>query len=74
MSGYVSANREAIIQVAIVGDNKRVKSIRAIIDTGFTEDLTLPRTVVDELEFTLRGFQRVVLGDASLQYFEMWRC
>jgi predicted aspartyl protease len=52
MSGYVNANWEAIIQVAIVDDNKRLKSVRAIIDTGFTRDLTLPRTVIDELGFT----------------------
>lgn len=72
MSGYVNANREAIIQVAIVGDNKQLKSVRAIIDTGFTGDLTLPRNMIDELGFTLRGFQRVILGDGSTQYFEMF--
>lgn len=72
MSGYVNTNREAIIQIAIAGDNKKLKSVRAIIDTGFTGDLTLPRNVVDELGFTLRGFQRVILGDGSLQYFEMF--
>ena len=72
MSGYVNTNREAIIQIAITGDNKRLKSVRAIIDTGFTGDLTLPRNVIDELGFTLRGVQRVILGDGSLQYFEMF--
>ncbi|MBW4444567.1 MAG: clan AA aspartic protease [Plectolyngbya sp. WJT66-NPBG17] len=72
MTGYVNTNREAIIQIAIVGDSKRLKSVRAIIDTGFTGDLTLPRTIIDELGFTLRGFQRVILGDGSLQYFEMF--
>jgi len=72
MSGYVNTNREAIVQIAIVGDNKRLKNVRAIIDTGFTGDITLPRNVIDELGFTLRGFQRVILGDGSLQYFEMF--
>ena len=72
ISGYVNANREAIIQVAIVGDSKELKSVRAIIDAGFTGDLTLPRDVIDQLGFTLRGFQRVILGDGSLQYFEMF--
>jgi clan AA aspartic protease len=72
MSGYVNTNREAIIQIALTGDNKRLKSVKAIIDTGFTGDLTLPRNVTDELGFTLRGFQRVILGDGSLQYFEMF--
>ena len=72
MSGYVNVNREAIIQVAIVGDSKQLKSVKAIIDTGFTGDLTLPRNVIDELGFPLRGFQRVILGDGSIQYFEMF--
>lgn len=47
ISGYVNANREATIQVVIVGDSKRLKSVSAIIDTGFTGDLTLPRNVID---------------------------
>ena len=72
MSGYVNVNREAIIQLVIVGDSKQLKSVKAIIDTGFTGDLTLPRNVIDELGFTLRGFQRVILGDGSIQYFEMF--
>jgi clan AA aspartic protease len=72
MSGYVNVNREAIIQVAIVGDSKQLKSVRAIIDTGFTGDLTLPKNAIDELGFTLRGLQRIVLGDGSIQYFEMF--
>ncbi|WP_219898691.1 clan AA aspartic protease [Phormidesmis priestleyi] len=55
-----------------MGDSKQLKSVRAIIDTGFTGDLTLPRDVIDQLGFTLRGFQRVILGDGSLQYFEMF--
>ncbi|MCU0565757.1 MAG: clan AA aspartic protease [Oculatellaceae cyanobacterium Prado106] len=71
MLGYVNTNREAILQIAIVGDNKKLQSVRAIIDTGFTGDLTLPRTVVDELGFTLRGIQRVTLADGNSQYFEI---
>jgi clan AA aspartic protease len=72
MSGYVNTNREAILQIAIVGDNKNLKSIKAVIDTGFTGDLTLPKTAIDDLGFTLRGFQKVTLGDGSNQYFDMY--
>jgi clan AA aspartic protease len=71
MSGYVNTNREAIIQIAIVGSNKRLKSLRAIIDTGFSGDLTLPRDLINELGFTLIGSQRVILGDGSTRYFDM---
>jgi len=72
MLGSVNANREAIFQVAIVGDNKRLKSIKAVIDTGFTGDLTVPKAVIEELGFGLRGIQEVVLGDGSTQFFEMY--
>ncbi len=71
MSGYVNDSREAILQIALVGDSKRLKSVRAIIDTGFTGDLTVPKSVIDELGFTIRGFQEVILADGSRQYFEM---
>lgn len=71
MSGRVNASREAIIQVAIVGDNKQLRSVRAVIDTGFTGDLTLPKAIIDELGLTIRGIQEVILGDGSLQEFEM---
>lgn len=71
MSGYVNDSREAILQIALVGDGKRLKSVRAIIDTGFTGDLTVPKSVIDELGFTMRGFQEVILADGSRQYFEM---
>ncbi len=71
MSGYVNGNREAIIQIALVGDNNALKSVKAIIDTRFTGDLTLPRAIIDELDFPLRGFQEVILGYSSIQYFKM---
>ncbi len=71
MSGYVNDNREAILQIALVGDGKQLKSVRAIIDTGFTGDLTVPRHVIDELGFAIRGFQEVILADGSRHYFEM---
>ncbi|MGG6270420.1 MULTISPECIES: hypothetical protein [unclassified Leptolyngbya] len=72
MTGRVNANREAILQIAIVGDNKRLRSIRAVINTGFTGDLTLPRAIIDELQFTLQGIQEGILGDGSIQDFEMY--
>ncbi|BAU12951.1 hypothetical protein LEP3755_34870 [Leptolyngbya sp. NIES-3755] len=72
MIGRVNSNREAIIQIAIVGNNKQLRSVRAVIDTGFTGDLTLPKAIVDELEFPIRGIQEVILGDGSIQDFEMY--
>jgi clan AA aspartic protease len=70
--GSVNANREAIIQIAVLNDRKQTKGIKAVIDTGYTGDLMLPRSIVDELGLTLRGIQDAVLGDGSIKIFEMY--
>jgi len=53
--GNVNANREAIIQIAVLGDYKNIKSVKAVIDTGYTGDLMLSRAIINELGLTLRG-------------------
>lgn len=70
--GNVNTNREAIIQIAVLSDSKQIKSVRAVIDTGYTGDLMLPRAIVNELGLTLRGIQDAILGDGSLKIFEMY--
>ena len=70
--GSVNANREAIIQIAVLSDRKQSKSINTIIDTGYTGNLMLPRAIVSELGLTLRGIQDAILGDGSLTLFEMY--
>jgi clan AA aspartic protease len=70
--GRVNANREAIIQIAVLGNGKQVKSVSPVIDTGYTGDLMLPRQLVIELDLTLRGIQDAILGDGSLKMFEMY--
>jgi clan AA aspartic protease len=70
--GIVNANREAIVQIAILSDRKQTKGIKAVIDTGYTGDLMLPRVIVDELGLTLRGIQNAILGDGSIKMFEMY--
>ncbi len=70
--GSVNTNREAVIQIAVLSDSKQVKSVRPVIDTGYTGDLMLPRTTINELGLTFRGIQDAILGDGSLKLFEMY--
>jgi clan AA aspartic protease len=70
--GSVNANREAIVQIAVLGDTKQVKSVRAVVDTGYTGDLMLPKEIINELGLILRGIQDAVLGDGSIKMFEMY--
>ncbi len=44
--GYVNANREAIIKLAVLGENKQNQGIKAVIDTGYTGFLTLPSAII----------------------------
>jgi clan AA aspartic protease len=70
--GSVNGNREAIVQIAVLGNSKQVESVRPVIDTGYTGDLMLPRAIVNELGLTLRGIQDAILGDGSLKMFKMY--
>ena len=70
--GSVNANREAMIQIAVLSESKQPKSVRTIIDTGYTGDLMLPGAIVKALGLTLRGIQSAILGDGSLKMFEMY--
>jgi clan AA aspartic protease len=70
--GSVNTNREAVIQIAVLSDSKRIKAVRSVIDTGYTGDLMLPRAIVDELGLFLQAIQDATLGDGSLTSFEMY--
>jgi predicted aspartyl protease len=48
MQGYVNKNCEATILV-VVRHNAKLKSINAVIDTGFTGFLSLPNDIITEL-------------------------
>jgi clan AA aspartic protease len=70
--GYVNANREAIIQLAVFGENKQKQGIKAIIDTGYTGCLTLPSSVIKTLGLTWYMQQEGILGDGSLCMFNVY--
>jgi predicted aspartyl protease len=48
MQGYVNQRCEAVISVAVRGGNK-IKSVNAVIDTGFNGFLRLPISIIIEL-------------------------
>ena len=70
--GSVNVSREAIIEIAVLSDNKQIKRVRAVVDTGYTGDLILSRAIVNELGLTIRGIQDAILGDGSFTMFEMY--
>jgi clan AA aspartic protease len=70
--GNVNTNREAIIQLEVLGENKQQQGIRAVIDTGYTGYLTLPSVVITTLGLTWYMQQEGILGDGSLCMFNVY--
>ena len=70
--GNVNASREAIVQLAVLGENQQNQGIKAVIDTGYTGFLTLPSDVIMTLGLTWYMQQEGVLGDGSLCMFNVY--
>jgi clan AA aspartic protease len=70
--GNVNTSREAVIQLAVMGENKQKQGIRAVIDTGYTGFLTLPSTIITNLGLTWYMQQEGILGDGSLCMFNVY--
>ena len=70
--GNVNVNREAIVQLAVLGENQQNQGIKAVIDTGYTGFLTLPSAVITTLDLTWYMQQEGVLGDGSMCTFNVY--
>ena len=71
MQGYVNKNYEATILV-VVRNNAKLKSINAVIDTGFTGFLSLPNDIIAELDLPWSYRDRGTLGDGSEVLFDIY--
>lgn len=70
--GNVNANREAIVQLAVLGENQQNQGIKAVIDTGYTGFLTLPAAIITTLGLPWFMQQEGILGDGSLRMFDVY--
>ena len=73
MQGIVDQNCEATIRLVVGNLDSQRKMIDAVIDTGFTGFLTLPSSVLADLN--LRAYRREegILGDGSTCIFDVYR-
>jgi clan AA aspartic protease len=73
MQGIVDQNCEAIIRLLVGNADSQRQTIDAVIDTGFTGFLTLPFSVLTDLN--LRAYRREegILGDGSTCIFDVYR-
>jgi clan AA aspartic protease len=70
MQGYVNTSYEAVISL-VIKHNSKLKSINAVIDTGFTGFLSLPQSLIDELELPWSYSDFATLCDGSKTLFDI---
>ena len=70
MQGYVNQAYEAIIPI-VIKQGKKLKSVNAVIDTGFTGFLSIPSNMIAELELPWSYRDRATLGDGSETLFDV---
>ncbi len=72
MIGQITANREAVIELEVVGSEQRKEKVEAVIDTGFNGYLTLPGDMVSRLKLQLAGNRRAILGDGNTVVLDVY--
>lgn len=70
--GTVTAEGEAVIELAVRGPEGETRQIRAVIDTGFDGWLTLPASLVTAMRLQWRSRGRAMLADGSDSVFDTY--
>ena len=72
ITGKITANREAIIELEVIGSNQRREKVEAVIDTGFNGYLTLPNNLIRYLNLQRAGSRHVTLGDGNVVVLDVY--
>lgn len=73
LTGVVTAQREAVLHLQVLGLGDRRATFAAVLDTGFTGHLTLPGAVIEELGLPLQRRSDAILADGSSVALEVHR-
>ena len=73
ITGRVTSEREPVVQTKVRAPGGRAESIWGVIDTGFSESLTLPRERIASPGLPFRGSQRATLADGSEVILAVYR-
>ena len=71
--GVVTADYDAIIRLVVIGSRGQRERIEAVVDTGFDGWLSLPLSMIRDLELPWFRRGRASLGDGSESLFNIYR-
>lgn len=72
LRGWVTPAREAVVPLVVQAPSGRRLEAEAAIDTGFTGALTLPPSLVSDLELPLAGSTVATLADGRSTSLELY--
>ena len=73
IEGFVNANIEAVVLLSLRGPEGQAREVSAVIDTGYSGYLTLPPSLVAELELPYVLSSRATLADDTEVGFSVYR-
>ena len=72
ITGAVTADREAVIRLAVRGPARQEQQIEAVVDTGFDGWFSLPPALIALLGLQWRRRGRALLADGSESLFDIY--
>jgi clan AA aspartic protease len=72
IAGVVNARIEALIPLVVAGPDQKEDTVKGVIDTGFSGELTLPAAIVAALGLTWLGREPGILADGSTDLFDVY--
>lgn len=72
ITGMMHEN-EPRIRLRLLGPGGRRQTVDAIVDTGYTDALTLPPAMIAELGLRFRSIDRCILADGSECLFDVYQ-
>ncbi len=75
MNGIVDAGGRALLEIEVApSPDAALKRLSTWIDTGFTGELVVPQSVIDDLGLPLSGTVSAVLADGSAIIMKTYDC
>ena len=74
IEGTVMPWREAVVRLTLFGTGVGDYQIHAILDTGFSGEILLPREIAEELGLVQEGEETIVLADGSRRDIPYYYC
>ncbi len=72
IEGVVNANLEAVVPLSLRGPEGQAREVDAVVDTGYSGSLTLPPSLVSELELPYVLSSRATLADDTEVGFNVY--